>query len=110
MSVPDFARFLRKLDDDAEYLSRYSHRNVSQLIFHAQNDGFTFSTGDISAVVGTLEAAVIMAKDHEEIDANSSLWRSMWGKPHLDYLVSEVARRFTSEELSELTAALPEES
>jgi hypothetical protein len=110
MSVPDFTRFLRKLRDDAEYLPRYSHRNVSQLIFHAQNDGFTFSAGDISAVVGTLEATVIMEKDHEEIDENSSLWRSMWGQPHLDYLVNDVTRRFTDEELSVLTASLPEES
>jgi len=107
MSVPDFTRFLRRLCNDAEYLARYSNRNFSQLIFHAQNDGFQFSTGDISAVVGTLEAAVIMDKDHEEIDGNSSLWRSMWGKPHLDYLVNEVARRFTGEELSLLTASLP---
>jgi hypothetical protein len=110
MSVPDFTRFLGRLCSDKDYLARYRHRNASQLIFHARNDGFTFSAGDISAVVGTLEAAIILEKDREAIDESSSLWRSMWGKTHLDYFVNEVVRRFTDEELSVLTASLPEES
>lgn len=110
MSVPDFTRFLGRLHGDASYLDRYRHRNVAQLIFHARNDGFTFSAGDISAVVGALEAATILEKDREAIDGNSSLWRTMWGKTHLDYLVTEVVARFTGEELSVLTAALPGES
>jgi hypothetical protein len=110
MSAPAFTQFLSKLGDDANYLARYSHRNMAQLIFHAQNDGFEFSPDDMGVVTGVLEAAVITQKDGEEVDGNSSLWRSMWGKTHLDYLVSEVVRQFTSEELSTLTAHLPEES
>ncbi len=110
MSVADFTRFLARLSGDTDYLARYSRRNAAQLIFHAHNDGFTFSAGDISAVVGTLEAAVILEKDGEAIDGNSSLWRSMWGRTHLEYLVNAVVRRLSNEELSVLTAALPGES
>ena len=99
MSEQSFADFLIALRGDAEMLQKYATRNLSQITFHAKNQGFDFTPEDISQVVFALEMAVILQKDGEGVDGNSRLWREMWGTTHLEYLVEKVAGRFTEEEL-----------
>ncbi|MBV9450810.1 MAG: hypothetical protein JO345_33465 [Streptosporangiaceae bacterium] len=109
MSARNFIDFLRALRDSEDMLARYRRRNVAQLVFHARNDGFDFTVGDISDAMGPLEANVIMHKDGEPMNESSSLWRSMWGKTHLDYFVEDVVRRHTDSELESVTAGAAEE-
>jgi hypothetical protein len=104
MSVGNFLYFLRVLRDSDDALARYRYRNVAQLVFHAGNDGFAFTADDIGDAVGSLEANVIMHKDGEPVNESSSLWRSMWGKTHLDYLVNDVVRRYSDSELAAMAA------
>ena len=66
--------------------ARYNPRDLTQLVFHARNDGFDFTAEDVADVVGALEASVIVAKDGDPFDATSRLWRRMWGGYHLEYL------------------------
>jgi hypothetical protein len=100
VSRKSVVEFLRAARDDAALRARYNPRNLTQLVFHARNDGFDFTADDLADVVGALEANVIVAKDQDPFDASSRLWRRMWGEQHLDYLVGSVVRRHSDDELS----------
>ncbi|MER6944255.1 Nif11-like leader peptide family natural product precursor [Nonomuraea sp. NPDC000554] len=100
MSQAEFVRFLQAARSSPDLLARYAPMSLPQLLFHARDDGFTFTAADASSVVGRLEAGVILDKDREPFDGSSGLWRHMWGTRYLDYLVDHVAARFTDEELS----------
>ena len=102
MSRKGFLEFLRAARDDAGLRDRYNPRDLTQLTFHARNDGFDFTAGDVADVVGALEANVIVAKDGDPFDATSRLWRRMWGTYHLQYLVDSVLPRHSDDELSSL--------
>ena len=102
MSRDSFLQFLRAARDDPALRARYSPRDLTQLVFHARNDGFDFTAGDVEDVVGALEANVIVAKDGDPFDATSRLWRRMWGAYHLEYLVDSVVRRHSDDELRSL--------
>lgn len=102
LSTKSFLEFLRAARDDAAVLDRYDSRDLAQLVFHARNDGFDFTTTDIEDVVGALEASTITVKDAEPLDATSTLWRHMWGTHHLRYVVDSAVRRHTDAELQSL--------
>lgn len=99
MSQESFMKFLLAVRGSAALLARYNQRNLSQLLFHAKNEGFEFTAEDMAEVIGKLEANVILNKDQDPFDGTSRLWREMWGRYHLEYLVNQVVRRHTDEEL-----------
>lgn len=101
MSLESALRFLVTAHDDPGFLARYQQRNHTQLLFHAKNDGFDFSAWDLAEVVGRLEANIVLTKDHDPYDGTARLWRQMWGRWHLGYVVDQV-RRHTDEELTAL--------
>lgn len=102
MSQESFLKFLSAVRDSPAVLTSYNQRNLSQLLFHAKNDGFDFTAGDVAEVAGKLEANVILTKDHDPFNGSSRLWREMWGKCHLEYLVNHVVKRHTGAELQSL--------
>jgi hypothetical protein len=111
MSQQCVLNFLLALSASPAMLARYDGRNLAQLLFHAKNDGFEFTADDIADVAGRLEASVILAKDQDPFDESSRLWRRMWGRRHLGYLVEHVVRRHTEDELLTLIAsAMPAEA
>jgi hypothetical protein len=91
--------FLCAVRDDPALRARYNPRSLTQLVFHARNDGFDFTAEDLADVAGALEANVIVMKDRDPLDASSRLWRRMWGGYHLEYLVESVVRRHDDDEL-----------
>lgn len=95
-------QFLTAAHENAALLASYNQRNLSQLLFHAKNEGFDFTAEDMAEVAGKLEANVILHKDRDPFDGTSRLWRHMWGKCHLEYLVNHVVERHTGEELQSL--------
>jgi hypothetical protein len=102
MAATEFVRFLRAMRDDPKLLARYDEFSLPQLLFHAGNEGFTFAAEDAADVVGQIEADVILNKDGQPFDGDSSLWRHMWGQRYLGYLVSDVLSRFSPAELAAL--------
>ncbi|MFD4372702.1 hypothetical protein [Streptomyces sp. NPDC058486] len=102
MSQKSFLDFLVAVRENPATLAAYELRNLSQLLFHAKNEGYDFSADDMSDVIFKLEMGVIAGKDQEPVDGNSSLWRAMWGKTHLGYLVERVVPRYTDDELTAL--------
>lgn len=99
MSQTDVVRFFIAARDDPALLVRYDRRHLSELLFQAKNDGFNFTPEELADVAGKLEASVILAKDRGPFDGSSALWRHMWGKRHLGYLIESVIRRHDDEEL-----------
>ena len=99
MSQESFLKFLLAARGGPAMLARYNPRNLSQLLFHAKNDGFDFTAADGAEVVGKLEANVILNKNRDAFDGTSRLWREMWGQYHLEYLIHHVVERHTDEEL-----------
>jgi hypothetical protein len=102
MSQESFLKFLSAARENPAVLTSYNQRNLSQLLFHAKNEGFDFTAEEVAEVVGRLEANVILTKDRDPFDGSSRLWREMWGKCHLEYLVNHVVKRHTDEELRSL--------
>ena len=109
MSQESFMQFLTATHDNAAMLTSYNSRNLSQLLFHAKNDGYNFTAEDMAAVAGKLEASVILNKDRDQFDGTSRLWRHMWGKCHLEYLVKHVVERHTDRELQSFVAKREQE-
>lgn len=103
VSHQDFVRFLRTVRDNPAKLAEYDRRNLPQLLFHAKTEGYDFTADDIAGVVGAMEASTVLTKDGEQIDGDSGLWRRMWGRRHLGYLVDHVVRRHTDAELGEMS-------
>ena len=99
MSQKSFVEFLVAARDSTPTRIRYDRRDLTQLLFHAGNEGFDFTAEDVSSVAGALEANVIVVLDAERFDGTSGLWRQMWGARHLEYLVEHVVRRHTDAEL-----------
>ena len=105
MSQQAFLDFLLATSASPAMLARFDQRNLAQLVFHGRNEGFEFTTDDVADVAGKLEASVILSKDQDPYDETSRLWRRMWGRRHLDYLIEHVVRRHTEAELRALIAA-----
>ena len=105
MSQASILEFVLAARGNAAMVARYNQRNLSQLLFHAKNDGFDFTADELADVMGKLEANVILAKDVDPFDGTSRLWRNMWGAYHFDYLMNHVVKRHTDDELRSLIGA-----
>lgn len=99
MSQQNFLKFILANRENIAMLTLYSPRNLSQLLFHAKNEGFEFTLEDIGDVIGKLEADVILKKDGDPFDGSSRLWRQMWGEYYLEYIVNHLVGRYTDQEL-----------
>lgn len=103
MSLESALKFFTAARDDAAMVARYDQRSLTQLLFHARNDGFDFTAWDLAEVAGRIEASIILSKDRDPYDGTARLWRQMWGHYHLGYLVEQV-RRHSDAELAALLA------
>ena len=103
MSLDSALKFFVAARNDPAMVARYDQRSLSELLFHAKNDGFDFSAWDLAEVAGRIEASIILTKDRDPYDGTARLWRQMWGRYHLGYLVDQV-RRHTDDELNSLLA------
>lgn len=107
MSQQSFLDFLLAAKASPLMLARYNGRNLAQLLLHAKYDGYDFSADDVADVAGRLEASVILSKDQDPFDETSRLWRRMWGRRHLGYLIDEVVRRHSDDELRAMFVPAP---
>ncbi len=103
MSLESALSFFVAARNDPALLARYDQRNLSQLLFHAKNDGFDFSAWDLAEAAGRVEASIILTKDRDPFNGSARLWRQMWGRNHLSYLIDQI-RRHTDDELRVLIA------
>jgi hypothetical protein len=110
MAQPEFVRFLRAVRDDAGLLAGYDGRSLAQVLFHARGAGFEFTQADAEEVIGRLEYDLVTVGDGQRFDGGSELWRHMWGRRYLGYLVDHVVRRYADADLDAaagVTEAVP---
>ncbi len=93
MSLKSAALFFQKCADQPDLLVRYEKLPVPDMIFAARCDGYSFDVGDLGKLIGGMEVARIMQVDKQEINGESTLWRFMWGRSRLDYVVNELWRK-----------------
>jgi hypothetical protein len=108
MAHGEFLRFLIDLSKRPAMLVEYEGRGVPQLVFAAKNDGYTFDAADMVAVRGALEANVILNIHRDPYDGTARLWRSMWGKTHLRYVVEGLVALHSEDAMWALIGGKPE--
>jgi hypothetical protein len=84
------ARFLECCLSDPDLMARYEGKPLPDLVLQARCDGYAFGPSDLSRIIGDMEVWAIVTVAAEQIDASSSLWRRMWGRSRLDYVVREL--------------------
>ena len=90
MSVKNAALFFEKCAAQPKMLARYEIMPVPDMLFAASCEGYAFNVDDLSKLIGGMEVWRIMQVDKQEINGESTLWRYMWGRSRLDYVVNEL--------------------
>lgn len=90
MSLPELGRFLQACVDAPDMLARYESMPLPDLVFAARCAGYGIGVGDFGPLIGGLEVHRIMTTDRQQIDATSTLWRTMWGRSRLAYVTHEL--------------------
>lgn len=90
MSVAELDRFFALCASTPAVLARYEGMALPDLMFAARCDGFALQPGDFGALIGGMEVWRITVADGQAIDGESRLWRAMWGRSRLDYVVHEL--------------------
>ena len=106
MSRIQVVKFLRSCAADKALLQPFLSRSLPELLFHARALGYSFTGADLASVVGALEYHVITEKMKQPMDASSGLWRQMWGKPHLQYVVEELIMPLSEGEVEQVAAPM----
>ena len=101
MSKASVVDFFRACHSDTYLLEKFEQKNLPEVIFHAKSLGYSFSGEELAEVIGSMEAQLIIERMGEAIDANSSLWRRMWGKSRLQYVIEELFQTFSEAELKQ---------
>lgn len=102
MAKQDVLRFFEMLSKNQEEQQRLYSRNLPELLFQAKVMGYEFDAQELTAVVGSMEWVIITEHDKEQLDAYSSLWKRMWGKMRLEYILNELYSKLTNEELENI--------
>ncbi|NHC34273.1 Nif11 family protein [Scytonema millei] len=101
MSKESVIDFFRVCHHDTTLFAKFESKNLSEVIFHAKSLGYSFNGEELAEVIGGMEAQIITERMGEAIDANSSLWRRMWGKSRLQYVIEELFQTFSEAELKQ---------
>jgi hypothetical protein len=97
MSAVELGRFFEACADSEAIMARYEAMPLPDLIFAARCSGFDIRGEDFVKLVGGMELWRITVADGEEISAANTLWRHMWGRSHLAYVVKELWGRMDPE-------------
>lgn len=102
MSKKNVIQFFNICANNERVLQKFNRKSLPELLFHARSMGFNFSQEELQGVIGPMEVQVIMGHDGEEINANSSLWPRMWGKPRFQYVIDDLYRTLSEDELAKI--------
>lgn len=90
MSAAELGRFFDACAQSDAMLARYEQMPLPDLIFAARCWGYDIRGEDFGQLIGGMEVWRIVEADGEEIGAESRLWRQMWGRSRLAYVVQEL--------------------
>ena len=103
MSKQQVLNFFQACAEDSTLLQRFNSRSLPELLLHVRTMGYDFTQEDLTDVIGAMEVNLVMERMGEEINAYSSLWPKMWGKPRLQYVVDDLYRSFSKDELQQFS-------
>ncbi|MEZ4869562.1 MAG: Nif11-like leader peptide family natural product precursor [Caldilineaceae bacterium] len=104
MSKQHVLDFFQACAADEALLQHFNQKSLPELLLHARSRGFEFTQEDLTSVIGTMEVKIIMERRGEEINAYSTLWPQMWGKPRFQYVIEDLYSTFAKDELLQLAA------
>ncbi|RKH41375.1 Nif11-like leader peptide family natural product precursor [Corallococcus sicarius] len=104
MSRQGVLKFFQACVEDEGLLRRFNPKSLPELLLHARSSGFEFTRDELANVIGVMEAHTITERLHEEVNASSSLWPRMWGKPRLQYVIDELYLPFSEAERARFSA------
>lgn len=96
--------FLRHLGGQPELRRHLRTMSKTQVMAEAQRLGFAFAESEYDEVVWGAEM-FLAEKLGEPFDFQFSLWKTMWGKYYLDFVLDDVIASLTPELEQEFLAA-----
>ncbi|WP_051451040.1 hypothetical protein [Actinospica robiniae] len=85
--------FIRLLSTRPDLLERLSPLPKSEVLEQAAALGLPFAEADFDPLVWGLEIKLAEWRE-EAFDGNFPLWRTMWGRTYLEYLVADLLPAF----------------
>lgn len=98
MSKQGVLNFFQACAEDERLLRQFNRKSLPELLLHARSRGFEFTREELASVIGAMEVHAITKRLREEINASSSLWPRMWGKPRLQYVIDALYQPLSEEE------------
>jgi hypothetical protein len=83
------AEFLRMLAGRTDLLDGLKTRDKDEVLAAAADLGFMFTENEFDSYVWDAEVRLAKHRD-EPFDAQFPLWRTMWGRYYLEYLVTDL--------------------
>ena len=94
MSARNVIEFLRTVAIRSDLLDTLKVKSKESVVAAAADFGLPFTESDFDSVIWDLEV-LLAEKRKEAFDAQFALWRTMWGKYYLEYLVVDMIPSFT---------------
>lgn len=95
MSDRNVIEFLRALATQADLLEHLKTLRKDEVITTAEQLGYPFTEAEWDPLIWGLES-YLAEKRGEKFDTHFPLWRTMWGKYYLEFLVTDVLPSFTA--------------
>ena len=99
MSERNVIEFLRKVAIRADLLDTLKVKSKADVLTAAADFEFPFTEPEFDSVIWDLEL-LLANKRKEAFDARFALWRTMWGKYYLEYLVVDMIPSFSEADFS----------
>lgn len=102
MSKKTVINFYKFCSKNPKMIERFNNKSLPELILHARIMGYDFTQEELASTLGAMEVYIITKQMGEQIDAYSSLWPKMWGKYRFEYVINELFKSLSDEELLEI--------
>ena len=94
MSARTVIEFLRTVAIRSDLLDTLKVKSKDDVLAAAADFDLPFTEAEFDSVIWDLEV-LLAGKRHEAFDAQFPLWRTMWGKYYLEYLVVDMIPSFS---------------
>ena len=103
MSARNVIEFLRTVAIRADLLDTLKVKSKDDVLTAAAGFSLPFTESEFDSVIWDLEV-LLAEKRKEAFDAQFALWRTMWGKYYLEYLVVDMIPSFSQSDFDAVLA------
>jgi len=98
MTKIEVFRFLQDLAHKPEQVAVLRTLSKLEVLTHAHQSGYDFSEAEFDEAIWDIEV-YLSKKLGETFDSSFSLWETMWGKYHLEFLVDNSVGAVTNQDI-----------